>query len=806
MKTFWLALRTIKSYPLYTVVNILGLALSLACTIVIARYINGELSVDDAHSKIDKICVSYLEDETGSEKGLVEVYQDMGGEMLSDAAIVKTCNINMEEITVAIGETPFDIELLRADSTFQDMLDFPIIAGASKIGISKNEVAITTAAAKKLFGNDNPIGKEFSINGYPIVVGSVLGELSSKGSLDFDVVINYDYKMGSNGPTTTMFLLSSADDYKTINSRYGKFVKFWDDSEVMERYQIIPLKELYFDASADWLQLYNHGDARSLAVMFIIGLAMLVIGVFNFVNIYTVLMLRRSREMGLKTVFGAPMTKLLKGIYAENVLMVALSIGIGWVLAVAFEPIIVGQLGIGAPINLPFDLLLSTCLVILVPILTSIYPYFKYRYQKTITTIQNVSATSGRGVSRAVFLVAQYIITVVIVVVSIFFVRQLNFMLKSDLGYQYSNVIKLKMFDYPNWLPEQQQMQYGELADSRVQIVEQRMAQSGLFIKWTYGGSPNKSRDFSFDIKVNGGAFAPILYGKSASSFFDMYAIPIVWGRGWNDSIDSWASYKCIVNEAFLRVFEIQDPATAVVQPKERMWKLNDDDPIRQAEMKTNPPYQIVGVCRDYQIGHLKSAVRPMMMACSNGSGGDGAQAVMGADFCAQIIAGRQAEAVAFIEKLYKEVGGLNFKYTMVEDEIAANYADDKKIALIYTIFAFIAIVISCLGLFSLSLYDVQRRTREIALRRVNGASVSEITAMLLRKYYGLLLLSFVIAMPAAWWAVEWYVADFAHRAPLSWWIFAAAGLITAAISLLTLIFQTRAAATKNPCETIKSN
>lgn len=177
---------------------------------------------------------------------------------------------------------------------------------------------------------------------------------------------------------------------------------------------------------------------------------------------------------------------------------------------------------------------------------------------------------------------------------------------------------------------------------------------------------------------------------------------------------------------------------------------------------------------------------------------------MVNSDFCARILPGKEGEAIKLLEKLYDEIGGTNFQYSMVEDEIEAQYADDKKISIIYSLFSIIAIVISCMGLFSLSLYDVQRRRGEITLRRVNGASVKQITLMLLQKYYLLLTIAVVIAFPMATFGINWYVADFAHRAPLSWWIFAIAIVITAAISLFTLIFQIRKAANTNPVEAIK--
>ena len=171
----------------------------------------------------------------------------------------------------------------------------------------------------------------------------------------------------------------------------------------------------------------------------------------------------------------------------------------------------------------------------------------------------------------------------------------------------------------------------------------------------------------------------------------------------------------------------------------------------------------------------------------------------------AAIVPGRQQEAIQFLKDLHDELIGGNFEYTFVDDEYKALYRKDVQITLVYSIFALIAILISSLGLFSLSLFDVQQRYREIAIRKVNGATTLVVMRMLLQKYYKLLVIAFLIAVPISWLAIHRYLEDFAHKAPVSWWIFAVALLITAGISLATLIWQIRKAARTNPAEAIKA-
>jgi len=213
--------------------------------------------------------------------------------------------------------------------------------------------------------------------------------------------------------------------------------------------------------------------------------------------------------------------------------------------------------------------------------------------------------------------------------------------------------------------------------------------------------------------------------------------------------------------------------------------------------MQTNPAYRIVGVVKDFDYLHLSQKANPVAFYYSQGGHYDRLMAV--------IVPGRTQDAIEFLQKLHDETVGGEFSYSFVEDEIRVMYAEDKKIATIYSIFTFIAIFISALGLFSMSLFDIQQRRREIAIRKVNGASVYDIIRLLLKKYFLSLAISFIIAAPAAMLAINRYLEDFAKKASVSWWLFAAAVTVTAGISLLTLIYQTHKAANQNPAEVMKN-
>lgn len=279
----------------------------------------------------------------------------------------------------------------------------------------------------------------------------------------------------------------------------------------------------------------------------------------------------------------------------------------------------------------------------------------------------------------------------------------------------------------------------------------------------------------------------------STPEYMNMFDFELKEGRLW-DSTDVFAQYKCIINESAKKVFNIQDIHSVQMQPERRLWISTgyDDD--------KNPPYEIVGVIKDFNTGHLSKATVPMVFVFIDEEGPDGNLLM------ARFIPGKQEEAVAYLQELYKEINGdAEFTYTFVEEEIVALYADDKRVSRIYTTFSLITIFISCLGLFALSLFDIRQRYREIALRKVNGAKRRVIMRLLLKKYVYLLGASFAVSVPVTYWVINRYMEDFAHRTAISWWLFAISVIVVTAVSLLTLTWQVRRAMNINPASAMKA-
>jgi len=411
--------------------------------------------------------------------------------------------------------------------------------------------------------------------------------------------------------------------------------------------------------------------------------------------------------------------------------------------------------------------------------------------------MQNFDKIRGTGNLRQVFQSFQYVITIGMIVVSLFFITQLQFMLKADPGYVTKDIDKVQFIKFQSRTIQMSREDSQMIRERENRIADEivhKMNASPLFTHWTYGESPNKFSQRGTLFKLPEGEFKEVGLTSVSESWLRLFDIKLKDGRLWDDETDDFYGYYLIVTESVLKLYGITDFSSALLQPESRLWW----SMLRpQEEMRTNPPYQIVGVVKDFDYLHLSQKTNPTVLVYSKGNPYN--------SLMASIVPGRTQDAIEFLRNLHEETVGGEFSYSFVDDEIREMYKEDRKLASIYSIFTFIAIFISALGLFGISLFDIQYRRKEIAIRKVNGATIYDILKLLLKKYVVSVVVSFVIAAPVALFAVNRYLEDFANRASVSWWLFAVAVAFTAGISLLTLFFQTLKAANQNPAEVIKA-
>lgn len=358
-------------------------------------------------------------------------------------------------------------------------------------------------------------------------------------------------------------------------------------------------------------------------------------------------------------------------------------------------------------------------------------------------------------------------------------------MLNADLGYRTDHIIKTQLLHDPTSEKEREE------ARQKTKLIQQRISTLPLFDPVIFGEPPYSPSHYTSPVKVPGEEYKDVVCQSVSGNYFKLFNIHLKEGRLWDNNNESYTDRNIIINETAQKLFNIKNLDNAVLQMERPFIISSVEDFDKPAK------YNVVGIVKDFNTGHLSKATLPMIYYYYQDDPHD--------PFMAYIPNGKEQEAIAYLKQLYEETEGGEFEYTFISDEIKNLYNKDKQVTAIYTIFALIAILISSLGLFSLSLFDVQQRYQEIAIRKVNGATTLIVMQMLLQKYYKLLGIAFLIAAPLSWLAIHKYLEDFAYKAPVSWWIFAVALIITGGISLVTLIWQIRKAAETNPAKAMKA-
>lgn len=697
----------------------------------------------------------------------------------------------MKTINILFDNHRYQANVLVADSTFMQLMNYPVLSGITSLR-KPDEVIITRKYARHLFGDESPLGKQLVFStGNALTIAGIVDEPDTKSSLQFDLLapVNQGKYTDWSRMGFCVARLAKGTDIAKYNEKISKPQSLICFGNRPIQFRLLSLKDFYFDKAVSSVSAaFQRGNKDHITVLSVVACMLLLVGIFNFINIYTVIILKRAREFGVKKVYGASGFQIFSQIYAENVCMVAVALLIIWMIVEVTAGMFASVYDIPVKSDVSFDLLLSFILLLGLPLVTSLFPFLRYNYSSPITSLRSVSVGGHSIVSRALFLFIQYVITFSLIVIALFFVRQLYTMLHTDLGYHTKDIISCRFLSFETMnkrysSDEEWQRDYDEI-QHKEQVIRQKMDGCPYFAAWQYGDPPIQLEPQT-TVECNGEKHKMAITFAS-NGYMRMFGLKLKEGRMWNDE-DQFAQYKMIINETARKLFRIEKIDEASLQTESRLWWSQGID------LGKNPPFQVVGVIEDFRTGHLSKGDAPLAILYEeNGNPTD--------PLLATIVGGKRKEAIDFLKALHNEVlGEGEFEYSFVEDQVEKLYDDDKRTTRIYVTFAGLAICVSCLGLFGLSLYDIRQRYREIALRKVNGATGGQIALLLVRKYLYILGAAFVVAIPLVYYIINDYTKDFAVKAPIGVGIFVAGFILTSLISLGTLLWQVRKAVRINP-------
>ena len=788
MKTLKYSWRFLMRSKSYTIINLLGLACSLACSIILMRYIHRELTVD-THC-IDREHVYAICTNTEGNRGLSGLKQYNYDTISIDNRFVEamTTYIPLEKDYVISGTNRIPARCLVTDSVFFQLFHYPIVQG--KLSLTTPQSALLTEKyARKIFGNENPIGKILRYsNGKDITIEGIVGEPECKTTINFDIILSSKLSQHWERMNTELYRFLPGTDINAIN-KTGSVPRYINDPKYDTRthtFSLISVKDIYWDGSLTDREpaMFLSGNRSHLIILSGVCLLLLLTGILNFINLYLVALLRRGKEYGLKKVFGVCGKTLFANIWIENTLLVLSALLVSWliieIMSAPTEYLFDTHFSYTA-----FDGWLSASILLLLPVITSIYPYIKYNYTSPILSIRSIGVQSHSKHFRMFFLGAQYIITFLLVVLSLYFNRQLGMLLNTEPGFRTKNIMNVNLVyeskDFSSYTYESMQQRR-----QRVMQLDNELNACPFIELYEPSNENILTPTFGTNYLNNKGekVFLNIHYATPA--FFKLYDIKVIEGE-----------IPDINKEDRRTVFVVNKAALKALG----YTSINGVGVIEENQKKANANASlqpIVAVVEDYFEGHLTSGIKPTIYPVGARFSGDLYQIAY--------TPGKKKEVIDFLRNLeYKVYGSEDFEYTFLEDDIKAMYTQDRQTATIYSIFAGMAIIISSLGLLGISLFDIRQRYREIAIRKVNGASAKDLYRLLFRKYITVLIIAFIIAIPLAYYLINTYTQDFAVRAPVSIDIFIISLLLVIIISLGTLAYQIQKAAYINPTQIMKT-
>ena len=563
MKTLRYTLRHLARARAYTLINLLGLAFSLACSIILLRYIHRELTVD-ANCIHPETVVLPLMDMTGNVVPSSTAY--IGDTVyLDDNQVTERCRVvPIVKTNIAYKNNQYNLNMLAVDSTFFRFFSYPVVAGTTEMR-GDDAVILTRDLAARLFGKENPVGKVLTYDNKSLVVQGVIDHPSNKTTWQFDLLVSRSLQEWSRMNIEMLRVLPGIDLEK-IN----KVSNVYRETEYagLNRHKFIYWKNLYFDSSiVRKNSLMNHGDRSYLLILSGVIVLLLAVGILNFINLYMVMLMKRSREYGIKKVLGLERSSLFMEIWLENFVLVFASLFVAWLLieitSVPVERLLGEQIG-----YTPFDGWLSLGILIVLPLLTSVYPYIKYGYRSPVISMRNVSVRYSVA-SRTVLLGVQYVFTVVLVVLSVYFSRHFDFLINTPPGFRTERILEadLQKENWNNKYTDEQRKTRNE----RIERIRKALDECPYIDSWICSSFDEITSEFQVnffnekDKKVSVKAlFVPV-------AFFEFYGLKVLDGT-LPDEIHDVTHSEIALNEEAMKIFGYADREEAFIRAEAPIW------------------------------------------------------------------------------------------------------------------------------------------------------------------------------------------------------------------------------------------
>lgn len=797
------ALRSLRKNRAFTAINILGLALGFTASMLIVFYVADELSYDRYNTKADRIYRVNEDLKLGGNKvqyavcmpPLAQTLKTDFPDVENTVRLKRGGGMHVKKGT----ENILEYNMIFADQSLFDVFTLPMLDGNKTIALrDPNTVVITESTAKKYFNRTNVVGESLVTDGQqPLKITGVIKDIPKQSHFTADFILSMSSFPDSRSNEwlrsdyNTYVLMRKGADYKKLEAQFPQLLRKYSGQQMQDelkmnydqfeksgsyfRMNMIPLTDIHMHSNQTG-ELGANTTVEYVYIFSVIAAFILLIACVNFMNLSTARSANRAREVGVRKVLGSARKYLIAQFLSESVMVALAAMIIGVVAAVillpAFNHLADKDITITAH-TLVWLIPASAILVLVAGFLAGLYPAFFLSAFKPINVLKGKIATGFKGSGLRSFLVVlQFSISIFLIAGTLVVYNQLHYIQNRDLGFNRSQVLIVhnafelgghsKIFKH-----EIKQLGGVENATMTGFLPVQSNRSTGIF----YKGAVADPKSSIF----------PQVWAVD-DDYVNTLGMKILTGRNFSNKMAS-DSNALVINETAAKLLEFTDPINKVIytSPGGNAGKFQ--------------PMTIIGVVKDFNFSSLRQNIEPVVMELRDDTG----------DLSIKLQASSISALLPQIEHDWRELSQAPFQYSFMDQDFDAIYRSEQRTGTIAMVLTSLAVIIACLGLFGLAAYAAEQRAKEIGIRKVLGATVTNIAGMLSKDFIKLVLIAIIISSPVAWYLMHKWLQDFAYRVNFEWWILAIAGGAAILIAFATISFQSIKAALANPVDSLRS-
>ncbi len=774
-------------------INIIGLSLGMTGALLIGMWVTNELSYDRYHDHAERIYrikshIKVSDTETWHWNSVPLKLASILGSQLAEIELIAQTTAWSGESTIKLKNQLIKVErCATVDSSWFKLFKYEFVEGGSEAFFQHpKSVILNQSTARQLFGDADPIGQLLRVDTNECVVQGIVKDDPLNSSFKFNLMIPLALRQSDpnnqkndsgwgNFSYNAYARLRPDTDAKKLGKQITRILrKEKNDSTIVAT--IEPMKDMRFDQSVMNTEA-STTDFSTIRIFFIIGLLILVVACINYVNLSIARTSKRGKEIGVQKIMGASKGQMFSQFMLESAAMCTVALLVTLLMTKLSMPLFNQLTGENFTLNL-LDLNLWKIILsvlVLVTLLTGIYPSILLSSFQPLNIMKgsNFLSKHKTGFWKGLA-VLQFAISVGLIVSTLTIYKQLQFIRNTNLGFDREYVMRI---NFP-W--QMLRTPAGENTMKRmVREIENSPAVSGISMASTsivnHGSSSSGNFEWEGRKENENPTFAPFSADVNFQKIFGLKLLEGRWFQEGNKADES----NFVLNEAAVKICNLKSPV------------------IGQRFEGNGIKGQIIGVVKDFHLRDMHEKIPPVVI---NGD------PEWRATLYVKTTGANASKAVDFASNLWRQnVPDRIFEYQFLDDEFEKLYEKDQRSALMFNIFSVIAILISCLGLFALAAFTAERRTKEIGVRKVLGASVTGIVTLLSKDFVIMVFIGILIASPLAWYVMQGWLQDFAYRINIEWWFFVVAGLMAITIALVTVSIQAIRAALVNPVQSLKS-